>query len=279
MQPALIVGCHFTKNILRATVDFGALLGLSRRQDRLAMGACMLDSEAFAFMERCESYNSPQPLLDDLLQMASDFGFSHLILSGVPMGGQQLAAMVELNGWPEGWFERYSEQDYAAIDGVCRHSAATTRPFYWHDVPPELSETEGSRRVSKEAREFGIRSGFAVPFLSLQHWQSVVSFASGYDDCLMSDRERSQLVSMATFAGAAVEAMVSPSDLTVRLTEREKEVLLWVAGGKTCYEIGEILGIAEVTVKKHTHNAREKLGVATTIQAVVQATRMRAISP
>jgi DNA-binding NarL/FixJ family response regulator len=45
------------------------------------------------------------------------------------------------------------------------------------------------------------------------------------------------------------------------LTEREAEVLLWVAQGKSNPEISTILGTAENTVKKHLQNIFEKMGV------------------
>ena len=45
------------------------------------------------------------------------------------------------------------------------------------------------------------------------------------------------------------------------LTERESEVLLWVAQGKGNADVGLLLGMAEKTVKKHMGNIFEKLGV------------------
>ncbi|WP_292665020.1 hypothetical protein [Mesorhizobium sp.] len=45
----------------------------------------------------------------------------------MPLSGQKLAPMVELNGWPAGWFERYVEAEHAAVDGVCIYSAKTVR--------------------------------------------------------------------------------------------------------------------------------------------------------
>jgi DNA-binding NarL/FixJ family response regulator len=45
------------------------------------------------------------------------------------------------------------------------------------------------------------------------------------------------------------------------LTERESEVLLWVAQGKSNHEAALILGITESTVKKHLENIFGKLGV------------------
>ncbi|MER8501834.1 helix-turn-helix transcriptional regulator [Mesorhizobium sp. M1142] len=63
------------------------------------------------------------------------------------------------------------------------------------------------------------------------------------------------------------------------LTDREKEVLLWAAAGKTSSETSQILGLTERTVKWHSTRAREAFGVATTTQAVVEAVRRRLIHP
>ena len=57
------------------------------------------------------------------------------------------------------------------------------------------------------------------------------------------------------------------------LTERETEVLAWVAEGKSNRDVGLILGIRSVTVKKHLEHIFQKLGVETRTAAVVFALR------
>jgi DNA-binding CsgD family transcriptional regulator len=56
-----------------------------------------------------------------------------------------------------------------------------------------------------------------------------------------------------------------------RLTPREREVLQWLAGGKTDRDIGCILGISPRTVHKHLQRIYEKLGVETRTAAVARA--------
>jgi DNA-binding CsgD family transcriptional regulator len=51
------------------------------------------------------------------------------------------------------------------------------------------------------------------------------------------------------------------------LSQREREVLKWMAEGKTNREIGMILGIATGTVRKHADNIFEKLGVSSRLAA------------
>lgn len=56
-----------------------------------------------------------------------------------------------------------------------------------------------------------------------------------------------------------------------RLTPRQREVLEWVADGKTMLEAALILGVSPGTVEKHLRNAREALGANSTAQALVKA--------
>jgi DNA-binding NarL/FixJ family response regulator len=59
--------------------------------------------------------------------------------------------------------------------------------------------------------------------------------------------------------------------LSLGLTPRVAEVLLWVAQGKTNADIGAILGISESTVKKHLMEIFVKLGVETRSAAAGRA--------
>ena len=58
------------------------------------------------------------------------------------------------------------------------------------------------------------------------------------------------------------------------VTEREAEVLYWVAQGKTSPEIAIILGSALKTVKKHLQRVYEKLGVETRTAAALLASEI-----
>jgi DNA-binding CsgD family transcriptional regulator len=55
------------------------------------------------------------------------------------------------------------------------------------------------------------------------------------------------------------------------LTEREAEILNWVARGKTNQEIASLLFVSPHTVRKHLENAYDKLEVHTRTAAVARA--------
>lgn len=58
-----------------------------------------------------------------------------------------------------------------------------------------------------------------------------------------------------------------------RLTPREREVLSWIANGKTAWEISVILDISESTVISHLRNSRDKLETVNVVQTIVEAMR------
>lgn len=57
------------------------------------------------------------------------------------------------------------------------------------------------------------------------------------------------------------------------LTDREKEILRWVAAGLQNKEVAQKLGISLATVRNHIHNILEKLGVHSKLEAVSLAFR------
>jgi transcriptional regulator EpsA len=72
---------------------------------------------------------------------------------------------------------------------------------------------------------------------------------------------------------AELEALVGPM---TALSERERQIMVWVAMGKTNPEIGCILRISEFTVKNHMKSIFMKLDVTNRAQAVAKISRMAA---
>lgn len=70
------------------------------------------------------------------------------------------------------------------------------------------------------------------------------------------------------------DAELSAALLPNPLTQREMDVLEWVARGKTNRDVAEILGMSPRTVNKHLEHIYEKLGVETRTAAVAQFARL-----
>jgi DNA-binding CsgD family transcriptional regulator len=58
------------------------------------------------------------------------------------------------------------------------------------------------------------------------------------------------------------------SSLLDSLTPREREIIQWLCEGKSNWEIGQIVGCSEGTVKKHLQHVYPKLGMESRMQVV-----------
>lgn len=116
------------------------------------------------------------------------------------------------------------------------------------------------------AAELSARGGFG-PWLArsrLAHASALVARASS------GDRDRARRSAMLAEVGARrlgmtrlvlrAEAMLDDLADTRRLSAREREVAVLVAGGAANREIAESLGLAERTVESHVQNILNKLG-------------------
>ena len=65
----------------------------------------------------------------------------------------------------------------------------------------------------------------------------------------------------------------------IQLSEREIEVLTWVARGKTSADIADLLTLSKRTVEFHIENARTKLNAGSRTEAVIKAAAGRLIEP
>src|SRR3546814_16779605 len=133
-------------------------------------------------------------------------------------------------------------------------------PFPWRDVAGRNDLTNGQRRVLDEARDFGVAHGATVPIHGPDSGLSALNvvchsgpqfeeaFRRGYRDLIW--------VAMNTH-----EAFLSLSEDTagrirVRLTERERDCLLWTARGKSAWQGGQTFPISEETVLFHLKKIR-----------------------
>jgi transcriptional regulator EpsA len=70
--------------------------------------------------------------------------------------------------------------------------------------------------------------------------------------------------------------LTAPYQRATPITEREREILLWVRDGLSNQQISEKLGISALTVKNHVQKILRKLGAANRAQAVAKAMTMNA---
>jgi DNA-binding CsgD family transcriptional regulator len=169
-------------------------------------------------------------------------------------------------------FDRYF-YDHPLVREHGRNPAAVTRCI--SELVPE-SRFHRTPLYNDYYRVIRIDHVMAVP-IHVDH-RYLVSFVLNRSKRGFSDRDRERLEIMRPHLGnlyrfsvAATRHWMPPAALPDSLTPRERDVLRWVAAGKTDRDIGAILAISPRTVHKHLQHVYEKLGVETRTAAVMRA--------
>jgi len=137
------------------------------------------------------------------------------------------------------------------------------------DLVPENAFQE-TPLYNEYYRAIGIRHAMAVPIYVDR--RLLVSFVFNRAGSGFGERERElaealrpHLANLYRLSGNVPKLAGTP------LTPREREVLEWVAAGKTNRDIAAILGASARTIEKHLERIYEKLGVETRTAAVARA--------
>jgi DNA-binding CsgD family transcriptional regulator len=127
-----------------------------------------------------------------------------------------------------------------------------------------LSEFRRSALYNDYYRRVRIDHAMALPIYVAEGL--LVSFVLNRTRRDFTERERALLDVMRPHLARIYKRMTGANGLTVR----EREVLRWVAAGKSDRQIGAILGVSPRTVQKHLQNVYDKLGVESRTAAVMR---------
>ncbi len=195
-----------------------------------------------------------------------------------PQSGRRLWSV---NNTPSAYCEPYNDAVLAKSDPVVQHFKRSSLPkVYDQDTYADA----GAGQVWEQQAPFGYAFGVATA-LHLPRFRHVLFGVDTHHRPISSRSELTDVVAkVQLFATFIQTAALSICDDTIacpeqagksaHLSPREHECLQWAAEGKTAWETGAILSIAEGSVAKILASAIRKLECATKPQAVVRALRL-----
>ncbi|MBN9049950.1 MAG: autoinducer binding domain-containing protein [Rhizobiales bacterium] len=208
------------------------------------------------------------------------YGLNCVTVMSLPGPGRPDDDGFLMNTRPMDYIANYKEKHHLAIDPVVTELKRTAVPYSWQDVREKRPLNRPEKRIIDEGRDFGMRDGLIVPIVSLTGEQAVFSPCGENPD--LSQRARSALELVGIYSHQVLKRALLKErrDQAVHtpLTAREREVLQWVAIGKSDDEIGDLLNISALTVKSHVEASKRKLDAFRRTYAVVQAIRFGEIS-
>jgi LuxR family quorum sensing-dependent transcriptional regulator len=231
----------------------------------------------FDFITESSQARNNDAVLASLDKAARAFGMDCYAISGIPLPNERIDPYFMLNAWPDGWFERYVQQNYVHVDPVIYRTKMSNEAFVWSEALADQPLSRSAKRVMNEATEFGMLDGYSVPLHSVGGFQAIVTFGAKKVD--LSSEQRGALHIVSIYAHNRVRAFMSESSersaaAAAKVTPREREVILWCSAGKTNWEIGQILGISEKTVQHEIASASRKLNSVNRAQLIAESIRL-----
>jgi LuxR family transcriptional regulator, quorum-sensing system regulator SolR len=210
-------------------------------------------------------------VFEKVAEIARKLGFDHCaygIRASIPVSRQRI---MMFNTYPTEWRDRYTKQNYLAVDPTVQHGLRSMLPIVWTD---ELFVK--ARDFWEDAREHDLRFGWAQPCRDSQGVLGMLTVARSNEELSRAEMQDksirlswlSQITHMA-MARIVVKKLVP--EATVRLSIKETAVIRWTAEGKSAAEISEIMGLSIRTVTFHVSNVVKKLNAANKTAAAVRA--------
>ena len=192
-------------------------------------------------------------------------GFAHFRLrlsSAAPASAGNVLDIASFNeGSADGFADAETDQD----PGAHFHAAPSILPVTW-----VRSTCAGGQRLH----------GMTFALLGPQGQSGTLEILFGRDDEQEAAATfRANLPMLSLLKDCVLQGALAflQEQGTVKLTKREKEVLRWIAIGKTNWEISNICNRSEACIDFHFKNIRRKFGVSTRSAAAVQALAMHLI--
>lgn len=237
--------------------------------DMLAGGVSHLDPAppgSQAPTSRRPPYNGEE----GLRRLAAAALLPHVACLAVPDVPDDRPPQVLCDLEPTDWARLYDAERLDRCDPGLRAARQRVSAFTWSDLETGGRLTRFEARMMETARAHGLAEVLVVPVWSVGGWIGVVTLAGPGRALSAPERQEMGAAAAVFYSRLAAQRRQGPRT-GGPLTERELEIVRWLAAGKSDWEIGQILDISAKTVNFHVENAKRKLGVSTRIQAVLRA--------
>jgi DNA-binding CsgD family transcriptional regulator len=217
-------------------------------------------------------------LIGFLDQICDRFGFDYAAYAGTNPVRNGVHGYVN---YPEAWKQHYAENGFHRLDPTLLMASRSIAPVDWR----RLERDENFKTVFQNAHDFGITErGLTIP---VRGPYGDIGMLSVTRNCSPTEWDKliEHVVSDLQSVAVHVHDTVMRSDVLMRtlrfptLSTREREILQWIAAGKSQQDVADILTLSQRTVEVHLRSAREKLYSLTTPQAIARAIALGLIHP
>ena len=219
-------------------------------------------------IEQINSATDLDDVFDKLTEYGLSLGFETISLSPLinPAVLDIDISLVGRSTWPDEFLQTWINKNYVIHDPVSRRALTNHNIVMWKDAYKTASAK--GRHILDEGAEYGLAEGMSVPVHLPQLPPGAIAFSGSH--CDFSPEEMAEIQLISTPAYSRFMRLSDFDDIAQisTLTERECEILHYVAAGKTNRQIANLFTISEYSIKDHMKNISLKLRAANRAHAV-----------
>ncbi|SDL96350.1 helix-turn-helix transcriptional regulator [Aliiruegeria lutimaris] len=173
-------------------------------------------------------------------------------------------------GFPEGLVEKLFRERLVLVNPIPDLASRTADPFFWSDIPSMTELLESEEAFLETLKEFRVGDGLAIQVFGPMSRNGIFNVGFGETRPAFGKRDLKELQLAGQLSHLAYIRMTPERAQGVRMTAREREILEWIARGKSNSVIADILGISVHTVDTHVRRIFRKLEVNDRTTAAVK---------
>ena len=218
-------------------------------------------------------------LWENVRRAAAHFGADKFSYHFTPVFASQVsdATEVRAEGFSVEWLDLYESAGFRRIDPIPDAVMRAGHTISWEEALEDVEQTEEVAQFIRALRAHGITNGFGVPLFGPANRDAYGAFGFPKDHTPTEE----QVVALTMVARAGhdrVCQLVSIEDGEISLSEREQQVLGYIARGKSNNVIAQLLEISPETVSTYVKRIYAKLGTSDRVGTTVKALKLKLVT-
>lgn len=174
-------------------------------------------------------------------------------------------------GYQRDILQLYLDREFYALDATPRAIMPSGKVMTWREAWESLHLTADEQQFWNGLQIAGSDQGLSLPCYGPKQRNAYVTLSRHDRDRQFDLGERRWLQVLAQTAHMRLCELLFTADAAVTLSPREKEILHWVALGKSNSVISQLVRISGATVDTHLRRIFSKMGVADRTSAAIKA--------
>lgn len=205
-------------------------------------------------IDECTSVDA---VVEVLTKFIVRFGFETITIAQLINPARAGDNQLTISNWPIDFIKDRKSRNVFMHDPIVRQALKTKSPFTWDDIYRKSGRT--GRDIIDEARQFTKTNGLLIPIHPYDGAPGCVSIGTDRLEVNTQQINWIDVVSMQAYSRIVSFVGPLPFEVHAELTPREIDVIHYGAVGKTNWEISQILGLSEHTIRDYFKTASKKL--------------------